>query len=194
MAVRIRASCAVPGFIQPTLGVRSRGMSTFTPCSTIINTRSKPNSHQTAFRIRARPSTIVLSSNDNGGDKELLTESQQSILAAVSLPCMLVVAYSEFVLGTTGCGLPPGPAGLYGAVEGISYLVLVALVGLSVYVKVKTGKGLPQGPYALLGAAEGLAYLLIVFGIADAAYVLNVYGSLPSAVPVEGSRCYVPLS
>jgi hypothetical protein len=31
--------------------------------------------------------------------------------------------YSEFVLKTTGSGLPPGPGGVVGAAEGISYLV-----------------------------------------------------------------------
>jgi hypothetical protein len=32
--------------------------------------------------------------------------------------------FSEYTLKTTGEGLPPGPGGLYGALEGVSYLVV----------------------------------------------------------------------
>jgi len=39
-----------------------------------------------------------------------------------------------------------GPGGLLGALEGISYLFVVGLVGWSVFTKVKTGSGLPAGP------------------------------------------------
>ena len=45
--------------------------------------------------------------------------------------------YSLYVLKTTGCGLPPGPFGLEGAAEGISYLVVTAIVAWSAYTKVK---------------------------------------------------------
>lgn len=121
-----------------------------------------------------------------------LSEGQQTAIAATSIPSLAVVAYSEYTLGMTGCGLPPGPGGLYGAVEGISYLVLAALVALSVYVKVKTGKGLPSGPGGLLGAAEGIAYLLAIAGIVDAVYTVQTFGDLPTAVPTEGSRCFSP--
>jgi hypothetical protein len=35
-----------------------------------------------------------------------------------------VMLFSEYTLKTTGEGIPPGPGGLYGAVEGVSYLVV----------------------------------------------------------------------
>lgn len=44
--------------------------------------------------------------------------------------------YSLYVLKTTSCGLPPGPFGLLGAAEGISYLGVVGLVFWSAYTKV----------------------------------------------------------
>ena len=37
------------------------------------------------------------------------------------------VLYSEYVLKTTGCGLPAGPGGALGALEGISYLVVAGI-------------------------------------------------------------------
>lgn len=72
-----------------------------------------------------------------------------------------VVLVSEYLLKTTGEGLPPGPGGIYGATEGISYLVIVGVVGWSIYTKVKTGSGLPG---SLLGAVEGFSYLSLVAG------------------------------
>ena len=77
--------------------------------------------------------------------------------------------YSEFTLATTGHGLE---GFTLGALEGLSYLVVVGLVATSVYVKSTTGTGLPAGPAGLLGAAEGLSFLAIVGGIA--AYIASL--------------------
>jgi len=86
-------------------------------------------------------------------------------LAAASAIALPVVGWSEVTVFNTGCGLPPGPGGALGALEGVSYLVLVAMVGYSVVVKARTGAGLPAGPYGLIGAAEGVAFLLTLTGI-----------------------------
>lgn len=72
-----------------------------------------------------------------------------------------VVLVSEYFLKTTGEGLPPGPGGVYGATEGVSYLVIVGVVAWSIFTKAKTGSGLPGN---LLGAVEGLSYLSLVAG------------------------------
>jgi hypothetical protein len=42
----------------------------------------------------------------------------------------------RLLLQTTGCGLPPGPGGALGGLEGISYLAIVGIVGWSLYTKV----------------------------------------------------------
>jgi hypothetical protein len=97
--------------------------------------------------------------------------------------------FSEWTLKSTGCGLPSGPGGLYGALEGISYLWVTGIVAWSVYTKVKTGKGLPEGPMGLLGAAEGLSYLTILLGIVVLGFQISEYGYLPNAIPVEGGKC-----
>ncbi|XP_024395831.1 uncharacterized protein [Physcomitrium patens] len=96
-----------------------------------------------------------------------------------------VVTWSLYTLKTTGCGLPPGPGGALGAIEGVSYLVIVGTIGWSAYTKVKTGSGLPSGPYGLLGAVEGLSYLsllaiLVVFGL----QYLDL-GFIPGPVPSD---------
>jgi hypothetical protein len=61
-----------------------------------------------------------------------------------------------------GAGLPPGPGGAYGAIEGISYLGVYGLVAWSLYTKFSTGSGLPAGPAGLLGAVEGFSYLSVL--------------------------------
>ena len=96
---------------------------------------------------------------------------------------------SEFTLKTTGCGLPAGPFGLVGAVEGVSYLAIVGIIGASLTKKVRTGTGLPAGPLGLLGLAEGLAYLAAVAGLVVLGFQLADYGYVPNAVPVSGGLC-----
>ena len=88
-----------------------------------------------------------------------------------------------------GCGLPAGPGGLIGGIEGISYLGVAGLLGASAYKKSTTGSGLPAGPFALLGAAEGVAFLLLLAGVYVGVCQVLDYGYIPNAVPVEGGKC-----
>ncbi|KAL2905576.1 Na(+)/H(+) antiporter subunit D1 [Bienertia sinuspersici] len=99
-----------------------------------------------------------------------------------------VIGWSLYTLKTTGCGLPPGPGGSIGALEGVSFLAVFGIVGWSLYTKTKTGSGLPNGPFGLLGAVEGLSYLslvaiIVVFGLQ---FVQN--GSIPG--PLPGDQCF----
>ena len=66
-----------------------------------------------------------------------------------------------------------------GALEGVSYLQLLGLLGWSIYTKVKTGKGLPSGPSGLIGAAEGLSYLTVLVAVGVFGFELITKGSLP---------------
>ena len=113
-------------------------------------------------------------SGDGGGEL-----GPEPIVVSVAAPALAVVGWSEVVLFKTGCGLPPGPGGLLGALEGVSYLVLVAVVGWSVKTKVDTGSGLPAGPFGLLGAVEGFAFLLAAAGVGVAAYSAVANGCAP---------------
>ena len=98
------------------------------------------------------------------------------------------MAWSLYTLNTTGCGLPPGPGGALGAAEGVSYLVVAALVGWSVSTKARTGSGLPAGPYGLLGAAEGVAYLTVAASAVVFGLQLFQQGSIPGPLPSE--QCF----
>uniref|UniRef100_A0A2P2QMJ3 Uncharacterized protein LOC105126557 n=1 Tax=Rhizophora mucronata TaxID=61149 RepID=A0A2P2QMJ3_RHIMU len=99
-----------------------------------------------------------------------------------------VIGWSLYTLKTTGCGLPPGPGGSIGALEGVSYLIVVGIIGWSLYTKAKTGSGLPNGPFGLLGAVEGFSYLsllaiVFVFGLQflDKGYIPG---------PIPSDQCF----
>ncbi|OMO84346.1 hypothetical protein COLO4_22099 [Corchorus olitorius] len=120
------------------------------------------------------------------------SESGDGVVAKAAIAGGLVanpvIAWSLYTLKTTGCGLPPGPGGSIGALEGVSYLVVVGIVGWSLYTKAKTGSGLPNGPFGLLGAVEGLSFLsllaiLVVFGLQ-----FFQTGSIPGPLPSD--QCF----
>lgn len=98
----------------------------------------------------------------------------------------LIVLYSEYTLKTTGCGLPAGPFGLYGAVEGISYLAVVGIVGYSIFEKLQ---GQDRSSSSIQPVVQGFAVLAIVVGLAVLAFQIADYGYIPNAVPMEGGMC-----
>lgn len=149
--------------------------------------RSLSTAPPAALRLVTRMSTPP-ADGDSPPPASLSTAGKAACAAAfITFP---TVAVSEYALLTTGCGLPPGPGGLIGAVEGIGYLAVAAVVVWSVATKVKTGKGLPAGPGGVVGAVEGLAWLLALGGLGAAAFVVWKFGGLPEAVPGAGSRCF----
>jgi len=118
-----------------------------------------------------------------------LSESDQTVVGVMGTAMALVTLWSEFTLKTTGCGLPAGPGGILGAVEGISYLGIIGIAAYSSYTKLKTGKGLPAGPAGVLGAAEGLSFLAVAAGLVVLGFQIVDYGYIPNAVPMEGGMC-----
>ena len=88
-------------------------------------------------------------------------------VAAAGLPSSLIVLWSSYTKATTGAGLQ---GDLLGGLEGVSYLLMLALVGLSLKEKVSTGGGLPAGPGGVVGASEGLNYLALLAALGAFAY------------------------
>jgi hypothetical protein len=79
--------------------------------------------------------TKLYSTNE---DEVSYSDSDATALGLTGLVASVIMLYSESVLFQTGCGLPAGPLGLYGAAEGISYLGVVGLVGFSLFTKFRT--------------------------------------------------------
>ena len=139
-------------------------------------------SFQLKTSLSSSRNKLKVSMNNNDDSKNEL------IIGSTGTVANLICGYSLYVLKTTGCGLPPGPFGLEGAFEGISYLEVIGIVAWSLLTKIKTGGGLNEGPYGRLGLAEGLGYLVIIGGIVIAGLNLNDYGFLPGFLPNE--QCY----
>lgn len=164
-AVRALTARSTKNFIPPIKGVVSYEQP---PCSSIKTTATTTTT-----------TTLYLTTS----------ESDQTVIGLSGTVMALVVLYSEFTLKNTGCGLPAGPFGIVGFLEGISYLGIVGIAGYSLYNKVKTGSGLPAGPGGVLGAAEGLSFLAIVVGLVVLGFQVSEYGYIPNAVATEGSIC-----
>ena len=120
----------------------------------------------------------------------LLSGDAQAIAGAVGLVANGVTSWSLWVLFNTGCGLPPGPGGSLGALEGVSYLVVTAFVVAATAKKIKTGSGLPAGPGGVLGGAEGISFLVALIGLGVLAKQVLHFGYVPNAIPTEGGKCY----
>lgn len=117
------------------------------------------------------------------------TEGRGQLAAGLlGLLAVPVVAWSEYTLRATGCGLPPGPGGLLGAAEGVSYLTVSALAVWSLATKLSTGHSLPKGPGGLLAGAEKLAFTSILAGVAVLGLQVRDYGFIPAALP--DARCF----
>jgi len=164
-------------------------------CTTSIH--SKNQRHQ-KFVVRPFSTThntpsssrLNLDSNDESDvSTVLLADSDQLLLGIASTTAGFITLYSEYVLKSTGCGLPAGPFGLVGAAEGVSYLGIVGMGAFSLYQKFKTGSGLPAGPGGILGLGEGLSFLAIVTGLVVFLLQIINFGYIPNAIPMEGGMC-----
>ncbi|KAE8693280.1 Leucine-rich repeat family protein isoform 1 [Hibiscus syriacus] len=156
------------------------------PPSTSLSSLKPHSSILTYTRPKVQPPLKVLAMAKETSESGNGVAEKAAI--AGGLVANPVIAWSLYTLKTTGCGLPPGPAGLIGALEGVSYLAVVGIVGWSLYTKAKTGSGLPNGPFGLLGAVEGLSFLsllaiLVVFGLQ---FLQN--GSIPGPLPSD--QCF----
>lgn len=143
----------------------------------------RPINRRKFTKLRQQPMLRVRAMGKESGATAV--EGGATVGGLVATP---VIGWSLYTLKTTGCGLPPGPAGSIGALEGVSYLAVVGIVAWSAYTKTKTGSGLPNGPFGLLGAVEGLSYLsllaiIIVFGLQ-----FFQQGSIPGPLPTD--QCF----
>ena len=124
-------------------------------------------------RAAVRNATKVSPSETRGAAAVVRSSSDDEVstpvlaTAAAGLPASLIVLWSAYTKATTGEGLQ---GDLLGGLEGVSYLLTLAVVALSLKNKVDTGSGLPAGPGGLVGASEGLNFLALVAAVGAFAY------------------------
>ena len=113
----------------------------------------------------------------------MTADASADVAAAVAgLGSNAVMWASLYSVATTGGGLPAGPFGVVGLVEGVSYLLVVGLAGAALYSRISTGSGLGRG--ALLGAAEGLSCLSVAAGATVLLLLQANQGCVPNALPL----------
>mmetsp|Transcript_18683 Transcript_18683/g.35047 ORF Transcript_18683/g.35047 Transcript_18683/m.35047 type:complete len:169 (-) Transcript_18683:94-600(-) len=113
-------------------------------------------------------------------------DGEGAAVGAAGIGASLIMAWSEWTLKSTGCGLPAGPFGLLGAAEGLSYLAVLGLVGFNIYARTQPG---PRNWSAALEAASALALVVTFAGAVVLYFQIQDYGFVPEAVPTEGGRC-----
>lgn len=150
------------------------------------STDSKPlphTGHQQQQHRRAALVTQLAMSNSGGNNDSNETESSSSsIVGTLGLIAQPIVWISLISVAMTGGGLPPGPFGLLGALEGISYLVVVGLVATAIVSRENShGSNLAQQ----LSLGTIVVALLVLFKlVAD-------QGCVPNAKPLVDYSGYV---
>jgi hypothetical protein len=114
------------------------------------------------------------------GDQES-EEDAKSILETLGLISQPIVWVSLYSVGTTGAGLPSGPFGLVGAVEGLSY---VFVLGFAVASLVRT---------PTLKLVESLSWLTLGAGFVILCILVAQEGCVPNAKPLLDYSAYVPV-
>jgi len=126
------------------------------------------------------------------------------LLGLVGLVFQPVVWVSLYSLASTGHGLPAGPAGLIGAVEGVAYLLVVLLALLPRPVAADddgTGGGklsnedvanASNGSSLILGARK-ISRITIAVGFLVLAGVVAGKGCVPNAKPLLDYSEFLPV-
>ena len=146
--------------------------SAFAPAVTILPTgKHTPFLQHTNTRVSS--SHLLLSKNDESGG--------ESLASTVGLAAQPVVWVSLYTVATTGAGLPAGPFGLIGAVEGLSYVAMLVFCATAVF----RGKNREMTTTETVSLATlGLSLIAVAGLIAD-------QGCIPNAKPILDYSAYV---
>lgn len=145
-----------------------------TPRST-SHFHSRVQRHQQQYHgHRKHTSSVILNASENE------TNTGSGVLESVGLASQPIVWVSLYSLATTGHGLPAGPGGSIGAVEGLAYLVVVVLALLP------TNKDSSSLSRTLSRASIALG-LLVLAGVAAGK------GCVPNAKPILDYSAYLPV-
>jgi len=132
-------------------------------------------------RKQERSSRVILNSSEDDDTNATNNSGNNGILESIGLVSQPIVWISLYFLGTTGHGLPAGPGGSIGAVEGIAYLVVVVLAVLP-----GDNSSSPLNARTFSRATIALG-LLVLAGVAASK------GCVPNAKPILDYSAYLPV-
>jgi len=169
------------------------------PATTVVRTTNN-HFHHRDFRVQdaqqpkrhrqqqQKSSGLILNSSDDDTNDG----AGGGVLESVGLVSQPVVWISLYFLGTTGHGLPAGPGGAIGAVEGIAYLVVVVLALLPASIGSNKNEDNVDGS-SLPVDARTLSRITIALGLLVLAGVAAGKGCVPNAKPILDYSAYLPV-
>lgn len=138
-----------------------------------------------------RTASIILCAQQQQPSSSPDSPTPQLLTTIAAGTAALIVLYSEYTLKMTGCGLPAGPGGVVGALEGLSYLTVVGVAGSSIWTRDINNEGIQDDRrgWSFFMVAETLSWFAIAVGLVVLGYQVMDYGYIPNAVPMEGGMC-----
>lgn len=145
-----------------------------------------------SFRTSSSLQSTGNDNNDNkgdGNDDDGLVLSR--VFESIGLVCQPVVWISLYFVATTGGGLPAGPGGSIGAIEGISYLVVAffALFPSSSDSSTSTS----TSTSTTTTTTTTLSRITIALGILILFKLITDQGCIPNAKPILDYSNYLPV-
>lgn len=128
---------------------------------------------------RDRYWSLSIKNDESDVSDEMKTSPMAGFVGGLGVAANMVVAYSLYVIKTTGCNIVP-KFSLEGFLleQGACVAAVLGIFSWSIWTKAKTGSGLPPGPAGMLGAAEGLSFLTVLAGIVVLGLNLSEFGGL----------------
>lgn len=126
---------------------------------------------------------LSVKNDESDVSDEMKTSPMAGFVGGLGVAANMVVAYSLYVIKTTGCNIVP-KFSLEGFLleQGACVAAVLGIFSWSIWTKAKTGSGLPPGPAGMLGAAEGLSFLTVLAGIVVLGLNFSEFGGLFSTV------------
>ena len=150
---------------------------------------------------RRRSSLRMQNNDENSNDKNDRGVVLQTAATTAGLVAQPIVWASLYCVATTGAGLPAGPGGLLGALEGVSYLVILAWVVRSSFflrssIRRETfvvSEGNAGTAAAASAAAAALSWVSLLAGLVVLARLVADQGCIPNAQPILDYSNYLPV-
>jgi hypothetical protein len=138
-------------------------------------------------RIRCYTSSPLSMNGDNDSDESV------SIIGVAGLVAQPFVWVSLYFVATTGAGLPAGPFGLLGGLEGLAYLAVVGLVAASIGRSITGGSSSTGKNPLLLGMSERISWFTLVAALLTLLSLVVDQGCVPNAKPILDYSAYLPI-
>ena len=126
-----------------------------------------------------------MSTNEERDEKEESTMFASSWIDWSGYLSIPLVGTSLFTLASTGAGLPAGPFGIIGGIEGVSYLVVLGFAVSSIW------KVISKDNNEKMSTVEKLSLATIILGILTLLSLVADQGCVPNAKPILDFSAYV---